>query len=246
MPVQNAKTLFEKGLSHYEKGEYGKASEFFKEGVIEDPEFHECLYNLACCYSMMGDKNNALVYLNRAAKLHIHCIDWAKEDKELDNIRKDPLFKKILNNLGGESFYVDEEAEETAEEDIEKSEEEDFQEMIFEEVESEEAVNQAAVSEEPAETLTETPGPSEPPPPLEDKKKKSKPKKEKNTPESKFPPCACCEGIVDSELRLQYDPKLMLIVVVTGMFITFSLSISILGLLGFPIIVVGLYFLIKT
>ncbi|RJP22215.1 MAG: peptidylprolyl isomerase [Candidatus Omnitrophota bacterium] len=63
---------------------------------MDEPDFHEALYNLACCLAATGDKDNALGYLSRACNLSLECIDWAKEDTEFDEIRDLPIFQKIV------------------------------------------------------------------------------------------------------------------------------------------------------
>jgi len=105
VPSLQAKVLFDRALIQFHKKKPDKAAELFKEAVLEDPSYAEALYNLACCYAMLGQRDDAIVYLDRAAKLDQQCIDWAKEDPEFDSIRDDEAFQKILhvNDLAGES-----------------------------------------------------------------------------------------------------------------------------------------------
>ncbi len=96
MPKLKAKVLFDRGLVQFNKKQPDKAAELFREAILEDPNYPEALYNLACCYAMLGDSEEAVVYLDRSVKLNLRCLDWAKEDQEFDSIRNDEAFIKCL------------------------------------------------------------------------------------------------------------------------------------------------------
>ncbi len=97
MANMRAKVLFDRALAHFNKNDYDKAVDCFKEALLEDPNYPECLYNLSCCHAVMGNKEDALVYLDRAIKLDVNCMDWAKEDIEFHGLRGDAGFKKVLD-----------------------------------------------------------------------------------------------------------------------------------------------------
>ncbi len=96
MSPDRSKFHFDQGLHYFEQGDHEHAISLFKEAVLENPQFHEALYNLACCLAITENKDDALVYLVRACKLSIHCTDWAKDDKEFDSIRDVPVFRKVV------------------------------------------------------------------------------------------------------------------------------------------------------
>lgn len=96
MPKDRSQFHFDQGLHFYEQDDHERAITLFKEAVLENPQFLEALYNLACCLAVTGKNKDALVYLSRACKLSINCIDWAKDDTEFDEIRDDPIFQKIV------------------------------------------------------------------------------------------------------------------------------------------------------
>jgi tetratricopeptide (TPR) repeat protein len=56
-------------------------------------------YNMACLYSLMGKKKEALIMLKRAIKAGYMDLRWMKKDKELDPIRNTPQFKKLEKYL---------------------------------------------------------------------------------------------------------------------------------------------------
>lgn len=105
MTEERARELFKEGMKYYEDEEYRDAIESFKESIYALPTFSEALYNLACCMAVTGQKDQALMYLNRACRLNMECAEWAKEDKEFDTIRKQDMFKKII---GGDSSITKE------------------------------------------------------------------------------------------------------------------------------------------
>ncbi len=96
MSSLKAKVIFDRGLVQFHKNEFESAVELFREALMEEPNYPEALYNLSCAYGVLGNTEDALIFLDRAIKLDVHCLDWAKEDVEFDGIRKDPAFQKIL------------------------------------------------------------------------------------------------------------------------------------------------------
>jgi len=54
------------------------------------------LYNLACSYSLLNQTDKALRSIKRAIKCGYHDFDHIKEDKDLDNLRKDSRFSRYL------------------------------------------------------------------------------------------------------------------------------------------------------
>lgn len=221
MVKNKARFQFEQGLNFFHKEDYGQASTYFEEAIVEDPEYSEALYNLACCCAMLGERDKALVYLSRAAKLNPHSQDWAKEDREFSGLREDPVFKRIVS---GETETV--EAPGTGDdtgggEDKGGVEPDEFQEAVFEQIPLPEPP--------PVESR-------EPPPNLDDgKTPKIEPVK------SAYPPCKRCEGLVDLERRSLFDPKLSLAVIYLGIAMCCGLFFSFYGLIGIPTVAFGLY-----
>ena len=78
----------------------------FKEAIVKYEEILKleednmnALYNLACCYSLMNEKVKALEYLEKAMQAGFVDETHIKQDKDLDNIRETPKFKKLMNQL---------------------------------------------------------------------------------------------------------------------------------------------------
>ena len=212
MSGDKARFQFDQGLQFFQKGDYARASTFFKDAIFEQPEFLEALYNLACCCSVLGDKDNALVYLDRAVRLNMHCMDWAKEDPEFDSLKEDPLFRQITK-MG----------EPTPPEPgplAAESPHDDFQETSFPKVE--EKPKPAVVSEMPN---------------FDDGRR---PKTEIH--KESLPSCLRCGGLVQVERRSRYNAKVMLGVVLLGLILLCNLFFLVVAFVGLIVIIIGLYF----
>ena len=62
----------------------------------EEPIFH---YNLACSQSLLGEVNGALDSLQQAIDLGYNNLEYLQEDSDLETIRKDSRFSKLLDHL---------------------------------------------------------------------------------------------------------------------------------------------------
>ena len=55
-------------------------------------------YNLACHYSLLGAKAEAIRELQEALRMNPGLADWSKEDPDLDGIRGDPEYQAIYEH----------------------------------------------------------------------------------------------------------------------------------------------------
>lgn len=77
-----------------------KASEFEESKLL-------ALYNLGCAYSLKNEPDKAFDYLNKAVAAGFKQMNYFETDKDLDNLRKDPRFAKVVaraKNGGREPF----------------------------------------------------------------------------------------------------------------------------------------------
>ena len=56
-------------------------------------------YNLACRYALLKQRDKAIVTLRRAVELGYRDFAFMQEDHDLDSIRKDPRFRKLLKEF---------------------------------------------------------------------------------------------------------------------------------------------------
>lgn len=60
------------------------------------PEDATVRYNLACRYALLKQPDLALVTLRKAIELGYSDFRYMEEDRDLESIRKDPRFRKLL------------------------------------------------------------------------------------------------------------------------------------------------------
>jgi hypothetical protein len=82
--------------AHYEAGLHAEVAERLRDVVDASPQYGLLFYNLACCESLAGHRADALEHLRRAIELSEEFRGHARSDSDLDPIRDDPGFKKLV------------------------------------------------------------------------------------------------------------------------------------------------------
>ena len=82
--------------SLYASGQYAEAADRGRELVEANPGYPLPLYNLACCESLAGRKDDALEHLRLALEGAERLRALAAEDSDLDAIRDEPGFKELI------------------------------------------------------------------------------------------------------------------------------------------------------
>ena len=54
------------------------------------------IYNLACFFTLIGEKENAIINLETAFIARPDLIEWSKNDNDLDALREDTDFKALF------------------------------------------------------------------------------------------------------------------------------------------------------
>ncbi len=90
---------FNLGALYWDIGEEVKAIEFTKKAITKDPSINQGYYNLACFYSIKNKKESAIVFLRDAIEKGFGDCLIIKNDKDLENIRDEDGFIKILSDL---------------------------------------------------------------------------------------------------------------------------------------------------
>jgi tetratricopeptide (TPR) repeat protein len=80
----------------YEAGDYAQAAARGRELLAGDPPYADLFYNVACCESLAGEKDQAIAHLRRAIELLERTRPLLEGDSDLDPIRQDPAFKELL------------------------------------------------------------------------------------------------------------------------------------------------------
>ena len=80
----------------YEAGDYPAAAARGRELFAGDPPYANLFYNVACCESLAGEKDQAIAHLRRAIELSEGTRSFLDGDFDLDPLRQDPAFKELL------------------------------------------------------------------------------------------------------------------------------------------------------
>jgi len=87
------------GIAYGETGKHEEAIESFKQAIRIVPGYAWAYYNLACSYSLLGDVNKALESLGRSIDLGFDDIKHIENDSDLNGLRDEAGYKKLINKL---------------------------------------------------------------------------------------------------------------------------------------------------
>jgi mannose-6-phosphate isomerase-like protein (cupin superfamily) len=80
----------------YREGRYDEVAERGREIAEANPQYPGLLYNVACCESMAGRREDAIGHLRTAIERSPQLRAYAKGDSDFDPIRDDPAFKELV------------------------------------------------------------------------------------------------------------------------------------------------------
>jgi superkiller protein 3 len=94
-------------LGHYDlgvvfsriKGREAEALKLFKHAITLCPEGALPYYAISCLYSLQNKKKLALDYLRKSIERGYHDREYIDSDPDLDTLRDDPEFKKIMGKI---------------------------------------------------------------------------------------------------------------------------------------------------
>ena len=81
----------------YQAGKYAEAADRAREMSDAHPEYTGLLYNLACCESLAGRKDDAIEHLRLAIERSSRFRSLAAGDSDFDPIRDDAAFKELVD-----------------------------------------------------------------------------------------------------------------------------------------------------
>lgn len=91
IPHDNSSAQF----SFFHLGQIDKAKEWMDK-ILEKSDYKGNFYDAACLYSIMDEKAQAISYLQQAFEKGFRRFAHIKQDRDLDNIRKLPAFKALI------------------------------------------------------------------------------------------------------------------------------------------------------
>jgi hypothetical protein len=94
--ARNALEVWDSARPLYEAGKYAEAADRGRELLEAHGEYPNLLYNLACCESLAGRRDDALEHLRRAIELWGGARALARGDSDFDSIRDEPGFQELV------------------------------------------------------------------------------------------------------------------------------------------------------
>ena len=94
--TQDGAYWFNRGYTLHQSDKYVEAIEAFTRSIALKYRQATSMYNIACGYSLLNDKENALFWLDRSLGVGFDRADLLKQDSDLDPLRSDPRFNEIL------------------------------------------------------------------------------------------------------------------------------------------------------
>lgn len=82
-----------------EQEQYDRAREWSARALDADRDEPAIMYNVACTYSLLGDKDGAIELLDRALQQGYGHRDWLANDPDFAPLRDDPRFQELLDRL---------------------------------------------------------------------------------------------------------------------------------------------------
>lgn len=96
------------GDAYTRNGDYEKGLEMDLRLSRIKPDNKLVRYNLACSYALTGQKDKAILSLNKAIELGYCDIEHLSQDRDLDAIKSDPRFQDIVKKLSAEQHQTQE------------------------------------------------------------------------------------------------------------------------------------------
>lgn len=80
------------GMTAYSAGDYPRAIESFRKAFLLRPENSAIAYNISCSFALLGEKDSALVWLEKALQLGIY---FFSDDDDLASLRAEPRYQEL-------------------------------------------------------------------------------------------------------------------------------------------------------
>jgi tetratricopeptide (TPR) repeat protein len=87
---------FSRGYELHQSDHYVEAIEAFSHSIALGYRQATAMYNVACGFALLDDKENALFWLERSLGVGFDQPDLLRSDSDLDPLRSDPRFKEIV------------------------------------------------------------------------------------------------------------------------------------------------------
>jgi adenylate cyclase len=95
----DTRALYLSAQNLWRVGEHKKATELAERALGQDEDEPVVLYNVACFYAVQGNAVRAIDLLGRAVQLGWGDRAWLETDSDLDPLRQDERFQKLLSQI---------------------------------------------------------------------------------------------------------------------------------------------------
>jgi serine/threonine protein kinase/Flp pilus assembly protein TadD len=99
---EDARALYLGTGALIEVGDTKRSLEWAARALAIDPEESAILYNVACTYSLLGEKEQALDCLEKAVRNGFGHKAWVENDPDFASLRNLPRFQALLQRLSGD------------------------------------------------------------------------------------------------------------------------------------------------
>jgi len=107
--------LLDKAISLLNEGMYDNAKNIFEQMLVLNYNNPLTLYNLACAESLKGEVKEAIAHLKEAAENGYSNLQHLIADPDLKNLKFEPDFNALLNQLKARFGFVDRESQQVEE-----------------------------------------------------------------------------------------------------------------------------------
>jgi tetratricopeptide (TPR) repeat protein len=83
----------------YQAARYNEAARLYLTALEHDITNSGDIYNLACCYGLLGQDTLAALYLRRAFRAGFDDVEHVKQDPDFDSVRTRPVFATAVDSL---------------------------------------------------------------------------------------------------------------------------------------------------
>ncbi len=84
------------GVIYMGQNRHAEAISLFERALRQKRQYADPYYNLACLHAQRGDAGRALENLKSAIDIDPKVVEWARQDRDLANIRSTEAFRKMM------------------------------------------------------------------------------------------------------------------------------------------------------
>ncbi|MBU1626693.1 hypothetical protein KKB18_04920 [bacterium] len=96
---KDVKALEKTAWEAYQAKDFEKAAKYYLAYLHYNVTDDRNIYNLACCYGLLGKPELAAKYIERAYKSGFADVAWIKEDPDFEKVRESEVFKTTVAKL---------------------------------------------------------------------------------------------------------------------------------------------------